>query len=39
MIEAIDYMATKLKLDTLKAMKLLFLIDYESQQKTKEKII
>ena len=39
MIEAIDYMASKLKLDTLKAMKLLFLIDYESQQKTDEKLI
>lgn len=39
MIEAIDYMASKLKMDTLKAMKLLFLIDYESQQKTENKII
>lgn len=39
MIEAIDYMASKLPLDTLKAMKLLFLIDYESQQKTHEKLI
>ncbi len=39
MIEAIDYMATKLKLDTLKAMKLLFLIDYESFQKTENKLI
>lgn len=40
MIEAIDYITGKIKnIDTLKAMKLLFLIDYESRQKTKEKLI
>jgi transcriptional regulator with XRE-family HTH domain len=40
MIEAIDYMTSKIKdIDTLKAMKMLFLIDYESRQKNKEKMI
>lgn len=40
MIEAIDYITSKVKdIDTLKAMKLIFLIDYESQQKNKEKLI
>lgn len=40
MIEAIDYMTSKIKdIDTLKAMKMLFLIDYESRQKNKEKLI
>lgn len=40
MIEAVDYIASKIKdLDTLKAMKMIFLIDYESSQKNKEKLI
>jgi transcriptional regulator with XRE-family HTH domain len=40
MIEVVDYLSQKIdKIDTLKAMKLLYLIDYESLQKMSHKLI